>query len=119
MYPPKAILVPTDFSAYSDKAIAQAAEIAQQSGARLVLLHVVDRLQQCAIDYCIPLGTLQKVQADSESEARRKMEQEAKKILSAKNLDLAFDVRIGTPWEEILKEQQAQAVRVGGYPQRF
>lgn len=106
MFTPKAILVPTDFSEYSDKAVRQAVDIAEQHNAKIYLLHVVDKLQQCAIDYCIPLETMMKVQSDSEKEAAKKMQEEADKILKTKKIDLVFDVKSGTPYEEILKEQQ-------------
>jgi nucleotide-binding universal stress UspA family protein len=106
MFTPKSILVPTDFSEFSDRAVRQAVDIAEQHNAKIYLLHVVDRLQQCAIDYCIPLETMMKVQSDSEKEATKKMQEEAEKILKTKNIDLVFDVKSGTPYEEILKEQQ-------------
>lgn len=106
MFTPKSILVPTDFSEFSDKAILQAADIAEQNNAKIYLLHVVDRMQECAIDYCIPLETMMKIQADSEKEAARKMQEEADKILKAKKIDVAFDVKSGIPYEEILKEQK-------------
>ena len=106
MFAPKSILVPTDFSEHSDRAVRQAADIAEQNNAKIFLLHVVDKLQQCAIDYCIPLETMMKVQEDSEKEAKRKMQEEANKILQSKKIDLAFDVKSGVPFEEILKEQQ-------------
>jgi nucleotide-binding universal stress UspA family protein len=106
MFAPKSILVPTDFSEYSDRAIKQAVDIAEQNNAKIYLLHVVDKLQQCAIDYCIPVETMMKVQSDSEKEASRKMQDEAKKITQAKKIDVTFDVKSGVPFEEILKGQQ-------------
>jgi nucleotide-binding universal stress UspA family protein len=106
MFAPKSILVPTDFSEYSDRAIKQAVDIAEQNNAKIYLLHVVDKLQQCAIDYCIPIETMMKVQSDSEKEASRKMQDEAKKITQAKKIDVTFDVKSGIPFEEILKGQQ-------------
>jgi universal stress protein A len=106
MFAPKAILVPTDFSEYSDRAIKQAVDIAEQNNAKIYLIHVVDVLQQCAIDYCIPLEVMQKVQSDSEKEAAKKMQEEANKILQSKKIDVTFDVKSGTPYEAILQEQQ-------------
>lgn len=106
MFTPKTILVPTDFSEFSDKAVLQAVDIAEQNNAKVYLLHVVDKLQQCAIDYCIPLETMMKVQSDSEKEATKKMQDEADKILKSRKIDVVFDVKSGVPFEEILKEQQ-------------
>ena len=106
MFAPKSILVPTDFSEYSDRAIKQAVDIAEQNNAKIYMIHVVDVLQQCAIDYCIPLEVMQKVQSDSEKEAAKKMQAEANKILQSKKIEVAFDVKSGTPYEAILQEQQ-------------
>ncbi len=106
MFTPKSILVPTDFSEFSDRAVLQAADIAAQNNAKIYLFHVVDKMQECAIDYCIPLETVMKIQSDSEKEATRKMQEEVNKILKAKKIDVAFDVKSGVPYEEILKEQQ-------------
>jgi nucleotide-binding universal stress UspA family protein len=106
MFAPKSILVPTDFSEYSDRAIKQAVDIAEQNNAKIYLIHVVDQLQQCAIDYCIPLEVMQKVQSDSEKEAVKKMQEEAKKILQSSKIEVTADVKSGTPYEAILKEQQ-------------
>ena len=106
MFTPKTILVPTDFSEFSDRAVRQAADIAEQNNAKVFLLHVVDKLQQCAIDYCIPLETMMRVQSDSEKEASKKMQEEVDKIVKAKKIDVVFDVKSGIPYEEILKEQR-------------
>jgi len=106
MFAPKSILVPTDFSEYSDRAVKEAADIAELSNAKIYLLHVVDKLEQCAIDYCIPMETMMKVQSDSEKEATRKMQEEANRILQSKKIEVAFDVKSGVPFEEILKAQQ-------------
>jgi nucleotide-binding universal stress UspA family protein len=106
MFTPKTVLVPTDFSEFSDRAVRQAVDIAEQNNAKIFLLHVIDKLQQCAIDYCIPLETMMKVQSDSEKEASKKMQEEVDKIVKAKKIDVVFDVRSGIPYEEILKEQQ-------------
>ncbi len=106
MFTPKSILVPTDFSEFSDRAVRQAVDVAEQNNAKIYLLHVVDKLQQCAVDYCIPLETMMKVQSDSEKEAVRKMQEEVNRIVKEKKLDVSFDVKAGVPYEEILKEQQ-------------
>jgi len=49
MFAPKAILVPTDFSEYSDRAVKEAVDIATQNNAKIYLLHVVDKLQQLSL----------------------------------------------------------------------
>lgn len=106
MFAPTSILVPTDFSEFSDRAIRQAVDIAEQNKAKIYLLHVVDKLQQCSVDYCIAPEILQQIQLDSEKEAKQKMQKETEKITQATSIDVTFDVKFGVPFEEILREQQ-------------
>ncbi len=53
MFAPKKILVPTDFSKFSDEALKQAYDIAKQFKARIYLLHVIEVVQTCSVDYCL------------------------------------------------------------------
>ena len=54
MFSPKNILVPTDFSEASDRALNQALDIAEQFHSRIYLLHVItESLQRCGEDYCL------------------------------------------------------------------
>ena len=55
MFEPKTILVPTDFSKYSDIALRQAVDMARTYHAKIDLLHVIDKdIKQCAVDWCMP-----------------------------------------------------------------
>ena len=48
------ILVPTDFSEHSARALSRGVDIAKQNGAEIVLLHVVDQdIHACTMDYCM------------------------------------------------------------------
>ena len=50
----KAILVPSDFSEFSDRALQKAIDLAKEYKSRIYLLHVIDEgLQQCVADYCL------------------------------------------------------------------
>jgi len=54
MYRPSKILVPTDFSDPSRKAIEYAIDLAQNYSAQVFVLHVITELtSQCAVDYCL------------------------------------------------------------------
>ncbi len=56
MFAPKNILVPTDFSQYSDKAFKEAVILAEKFKSKIYLLHVYDEgIQQCVVDYCLPV----------------------------------------------------------------
>lgn len=108
MFKPKTILVPTDFSVYSDNALKQAIDIAEQNKARIYLFHVIDDgFQQCTVDYCVNEATVQKIYDESVKNAQEKLQQEAKKVTESKtNVEIVYDAKRGIPYEEILKEQE-------------
>jgi universal stress protein A len=118
MFAPKIILVPTDFSEHSDKAIRQAADIAEQNDAKVVLLHVVDKVQQCAVDYCISEEAMTKAQTDGAGEATRRMHEEVQKLLQSRKIDVTFGVKVGVPFAEILQQQidrKADLIVIGSH----
>jgi nucleotide-binding universal stress UspA family protein len=112
MFAPKKILVPTDFSVYANNALKQAIDVAKQNKAKIYLFHVIDDgFQQCAVDYCLDEGTVQKILKDSIKNAKEKLQQEAKKITdNHSSIEIVYDVRRGIPYEEILKEQEEKGI---------
>jgi nucleotide-binding universal stress UspA family protein len=112
MFAPKKILVPTDFSVYADNALKQAIDIAKQNKAKIYLFHVIDDgFQQCAVDYCIDEGAVQKILKDSIKNAKEKLQQEAKKVTDGdSSLEIVYDTKRGIPYEEILKEQEEKGI---------
>jgi len=106
MFEPKNILVPTDFSTYSDAALKQAVELAVQFKSKIYLLHVIDvAIQQCAADYCLSNDLVGQLEEQSIKGATKKLEKESGNIIGANKLDVVFDVQQGNPSEMILKEQ--------------
>jgi universal stress protein A len=112
MFAPKKILVPTDFSVYADNALKQAIDIAKQNKAKLFLFHVIDDgFQQCAVDYCINEGDVQKILKESIKNAKDKLHQEAKNITDKHaSIEIVYDTKRGIPYEEILKEQEEKGI---------
>jgi nucleotide-binding universal stress UspA family protein len=112
MFAPKNILVPTDFSVYADNALKQAIDIAKQNKSKIYLFHVIDDgFQQCAVDYCLNEGDVQRIYKDSIKNAMDKLQQEAKKITDNQSgIEIIFDTVRGIPYEEILKEQEAKGI---------
>jgi universal stress protein A len=106
MFAPKNILVPTDFSEFSDRALKEAVDIAVQNKSKINLLHVVDKLQPCAVDYCIKEEVMMAVEKESIRASQEKMQKEVARITKDQKLDIVFDVKTGVPYQEILKEQQ-------------
>ncbi len=111
MFAPKNILVPTDFSKYSDKALKEAIDIAVQYGSKIYLLHVIDQqVQECAIDYCLSYEVVQSLKKESLKTAKENLEKEANRIAKGKKIKVAFDVKTGIPAETILSEQKAKKI---------
>jgi nucleotide-binding universal stress UspA family protein len=110
MFAPKKILVPTDFSKFSDEALKQAYDIAKKYKAKLYLLHVVDVIQQCAVDYCMDQQTLDSLDKQTIKASEDMMEKQIKKVAKSKDVEIISDVKKGTSYEEILKEQEAKKI---------
>jgi universal stress protein A len=105
------ILVPTDFSDHSDKALGQALEIAGYSKGKLYLLHVVhEDIHRCASDYCLPEEMLQQMETGMMSAAKENLDKQLAKFQQAKDVEVVTNVRKGFPSEEILKEQQEKGI---------
>ena len=107
------ILVPTDFSDHSDKALGQALDIAKYSKAKIYLLHVVhEEVHRCASDYCLPEDMLQQMETGMMSAAKENLEKQLAKFPQAKEVEVVTSVRKGFPSEEILKEQQEKGIEL-------
>jgi nucleotide-binding universal stress UspA family protein len=108
MFAPKRILVPTDYSQYSDAALKYAIDVAKQSVGKIYLLHVIGLVQACAVDYCFDQATLNALEEKSSSSAEDMMKRQLEQIPEAKSADITTDIRAGIPYEEILNEQKAR-----------
>ncbi len=104
MFKPARILVPTDMSEHSDKAVRQALDIARQFNAEVFLLHVIkDPVQQCTVDYCISEELMNQLQAQMLESARKGMRMQLAKFPSIGPESIATDIKTGNPYEQILK----------------
>jgi nucleotide-binding universal stress UspA family protein len=110
MFAPKQILVPTDFSSYSDKALKEAIDIAKQQGSTIHLLHVNSLVQQCAIDYCMTSAIVDDLEKQSTETAQKKIREEIDKFPESKSVTIVPEVKKGTPYEEILKDQMEKNI---------
>ena len=107
----KSILVPTDFSEHSDKALKQALDIARMNKAKLYLLHVVhESVHQCAADYCLSDEMIRQMESGMTSAAQQNLKTQLTKFPEAKEADVVTEVRRGFPSDEILKEQQEKKI---------
>jgi universal stress protein A len=107
MFEPKRILVPTDFSEHSDKALQEALDIAGKYNSKIYLLHVIDKqVQQCAADYCLANADVEKLEADSINWSSEMLKKEVSKFDKTKAVEVEFDIKKGDPFNEIVKEQK-------------
>jgi nucleotide-binding universal stress UspA family protein len=90
------ILAATDFSDLGDRALARAAELAVEVGAKLTLVHVM-----VSEDSANPMYKEHEVRAQVErlAEARARL---SEKVSAVQQVELHFEVRVGNPATEIL-----------------
>lgn len=111
MLRPTKILVPTDFSEYSDKALKQALDIAKQYKAKVFLLHVIhEELHQCVVDYCLTQEQLDQIKSQMTAGAQANLDQQLAKFPQSKEVEVTADVKLGVPYEAILKEEQERGI---------
>jgi universal stress protein A len=106
----KKILIPTDFSEYSDEALKKAVDIALEHNSTIYLLHVVDEIIQCAVDYCLEASIVDQIEKQSMAFAEEKLQKEVKKLAASKDLQIIADVKKGDTYETILKEQKDKGI---------
>jgi universal stress protein A len=105
IFAPKNIMVPTDFSEYSDKALQLAIDIAKQYHSRIYLLHIIGLVILCTEEYCLDPKTSDLVEKGSMTAAKKMMEQQLNKFPDSKSVEIVADIRQGTPYEEIVTGQ--------------
>jgi universal stress protein A len=111
MLKPTKILVPTDFSEYSDKALKQALDIAKQYGAKVFLLHVIhEELHQCVVDYCLTQGQFDQLKSQMTEGAQQNLDRQVAKFPRSQEVEVSTDVKLGIPYEAILKEEQEKGI---------
>jgi nucleotide-binding universal stress UspA family protein len=103
MFSPKNILVPTDFSEDSDRALQTALEIAAKYHSRVFLLHVAGgTFQQTLADYRIDQRAVERILNESILFADEKLRETIDKFPKTSEVKVIPDVRNGVPHEEIL-----------------
>lgn len=111
MFDIKKILVPTDFSQYSDVALQEAVDIASQYNAKVVLLHVIDEnIRQCAADYCLSSEVVSQLERESLTTSKEKLRNEVDSLKEKKPVEIDYDIRKGSPADAILEEQQEKGI---------
>ncbi len=100
------IIVPTDFSDYSDLALEKALDLAEACDAKIYLSHVVAESPDIfALDRFDKEGQ-KKIMKDLEKQSKEFFEKQLAKYPRAKNLDVETKVLRGIPSKEILSLQK-------------
>lgn len=108
---PTKILVPSDFSTYSDKALAQALDIAQEYKAQVYVLHVVqEKISHTLDDYGLTPRSIKQMETKMISNARKKIQKQIKKFPKAEELEAFAEVMVGNPSEAILDMQKEKGI---------
>jgi len=110
---PKNILVPTDFSEYSDKALKQALDIAKDYHSKVYLLHVIsEHAIQTVEEYSIDLEIIKELDDQFLSKAKENIQKELDKYSKQAQgeIEIIPIIRNGIPYEEILQEADDKKV---------
>jgi nucleotide-binding universal stress UspA family protein len=111
MFAPKNILIPTDFSKYSDAALNIAADIAATYDANIYLLHAVDNtITRKSIDYGISYEEIKQLEENSVNSSAEKLKKLSANIIKNDKIKIFHVTKIGDPAEVILKEQKAKKI---------
>jgi nucleotide-binding universal stress UspA family protein len=110
MLRPTKILVPTDFSEYSDKALKQGLDIARQYKAKVYLFHVIPVIQQYVADYAISGDAILAAEKQAEEASAESMKNQLGKFPHYEEVEVITDVAIGMPSEAILKEADGRGI---------
>jgi universal stress protein A len=102
MFAPRKILVPTDFTEDSDRALREAIGIAAVSRGKVYLLHVDERLPIAVGDAVIDPEVIANVEKNDEVIARQKMLEEIRKVALQTDVEIEIDERHGVTFEQIL-----------------
>jgi nucleotide-binding universal stress UspA family protein len=106
MFTLKKILVPTDFSQSSERALEKALDLAEEYKAKVTLLHVDENVRQCAADYCLATEEVMSAEEDNARKSRELMEKEARTWVGKTHVEIEFDIKKGKPDQVILEEQE-------------
>lgn len=114
MLKPTKILVPTDFSEFSDRALRQALDIAKQYKAKVFLLHVIHGEGYFATaDFAISTAVMQQINNAALAQAQESLDKQLysfPQVKETEEVEVLTKVRQGVPYEEILKEAKEQQI---------
>ncbi len=108
----KNILVATDFSAASQAALNEAVSLAERLKATVYVLHAVNKIEECAVDYCLSEEQIVGEKNKLINEARLKLDNEKNRFRNNKGVSILSDIRYGKTIDEILKEEREKEINL-------
>ena len=111
MLRPTKILVPTDFSDYSDKALKQALDIAKQYNAKVFLFHVIPReVNRCVADVCLGDDVVRDLEDQLNTRAQENLQKQLDKFPQSQEVSVTTEIGKGIPYEAILQEAEDNGI---------
>lgn len=111
MLQPTKILVATDFSEYSDRALRQALDIAKHYKAKIFLLHVLHGgTYNLGKGFVFDQEVEKQIEDDRLACAKERLQNQLDSFPEAKELEVDTNIREGIPYEEILEEAKDQKI---------
>jgi len=111
MLKPTNILVPTDFSEHSDRALDQALDIAKQYNARVYLFHVIHLvIYRCAIDYSISEDMIGELKRQAVDAAHDSLKKQLEKFPQSREVEVRTGIATGIIYDEILREAKEKKI---------
>jgi universal stress protein A len=115
----KKVLVPTDFSANSEKALMYAVRLAQRNNSSLILFHVVqppEFVRQLAQDYSYESNEATREQCELAIRLSKEGLEKLSQAARGSNIKIETLQRLGVPYEEIVKiakESEVDLIVIG------
>jgi nucleotide-binding universal stress UspA family protein len=110
MFSPKNILVATDFTQESDHSLREAVGISKQYGSRIFLLHVVEDITQCAVDYCMSEAEFKAEKNRLNAEFYQRMDDQIKRVIPGSAVEIIKEVRYGSALDEIVDDEREKNI---------
>ena len=109
---PTKILVPTDFSEYSDRALEQALDIGKEYHSTVFLLHVIHEEVHDSVptDFGLGYERWKQIEDRKRAETQELMQNQLDKFPQAKEVKIVSNVRWGISYDEILKEGKEKGI---------
>ena len=110
MFSPANILVATDFSKESDRALSAAFDIAGKFKSSIEVLYVLDDVIQCTADFCISDEELKATKTRLLKDAKEHMKEQLTRLPKHPKVNIKETVKFGNHIDEIMDEVKTKKI---------